>query len=152
MTTFYIVRHARAESDSPTGQDRDRPLAGAGVLQCEGLARRFADGQLTPPATAISSPATRARQTAEKVLAGLDGPGIVDDDRIWEAGVAELVEVIDEARENPGPVLIVGHNPGLEALVRTLTGEVHPMGTAALAVLELDGAPAPGAARLIASY
>jgi phosphohistidine phosphatase SixA len=34
-------------------------------------------------------------------------------------------------------VLIVGHNPGLEELVRVLTEEYHALGTAALIELDL---------------
>jgi phosphohistidine phosphatase len=34
-------------------------------------------------------------------------------------------------------VLLVGHNPGLEELLLLLTGEIHPMPTAALAQVTL---------------
>ncbi|MGZ9233968.1 MAG: histidine phosphatase family protein, partial [Anaerolineales bacterium] len=34
-------------------------------------------------------------------------------------------------------VLVVGHNPGLETLIETLTGEATAMPTAALAHIEL---------------
>ena len=33
--------------------------------------------------------------------------------------------------------MIIGHNPGLEGLVRFATGHIHPMPTAALAVIDL---------------
>ncbi len=149
MTTLYILRHARAEAAAASGQDRDRPLSSQGRLQCEALAEKLARGQPEPPATVLASPAVRAMQTAEAVLAGIQGPEIEQDERIWEAGVADLVAVISEATDRPGPVMVVGHNPGLEALVRTLTGELQPMGTAALAVLELQGPPGPGTAELV---
>ena len=34
--------------------------------------------------------------------------------------------------------MIVGHNPGMEGLIRFLTGEIAAMPTAALAVIDLD--------------
>jgi phosphohistidine phosphatase len=34
--------------------------------------------------------------------------------------------------------MLVGHNPGLENLIRALTGEMQPMPTAALAVIDLE--------------
>jgi Phosphohistidine phosphatase SixA len=33
---------------------------------------------------------------------------------------------------------LVGHNPGIEGLIGLLTGELHPMPTAALAVIDID--------------
>ena len=34
--------------------------------------------------------------------------------------------------------MVVGHNPGMEGLIRFLTGETAAMPTAALAVIDLD--------------
>jgi len=40
--------------------------------------------------------------------------------------------------EKHARVLVVGHNPGLEALIEALTGEAMAMPTAALAQVELS--------------
>ena len=34
--------------------------------------------------------------------------------------------------------MLVGHNPGIEGLIRFLTGKLEPMSTAALAIVDLD--------------
>lgn len=59
---------------------------------------------------------------------------IVYDDRIYEASVGDLLAVLDDHEaEN---ILVICHNPGIESLIRHLTGQIEPMPTAALAVLK----------------
>jgi len=49
--------------------------------------------------------------------------------------------------------MIVGHNPGMEGLIRALTGELTSMPTAALAVIDLNidewSAIRPGSGKLV---
>lgn len=152
MSIYYLLRHAEAEMSSSSGKDQDRGLSDRGVSQCRALAGLFGRGELPRPATARVSPARRTLQTAERVLAGMDGTQIELDDRIWEAGVGDLIEVITDALGQPAPMMLVGHNPALEGLVRALSGQLQPMGTADLVVLELDGPPAPGKAQILGAY
>ncbi len=86
----------------------------------------------------VCSPAKRARQTAilVKETAIINGE-IEYDDRIYEASPPRLLEVLSEIAEKHASVMLVGHNPGLEGLVKSLTGEIQPMPTAALAVIDL---------------
>ncbi|HHD83896.1 MAG TPA: histidine phosphatase family protein [Campylobacteraceae bacterium] len=74
------------------------------------------------PDLIVSSPATRAKMTAELVAEKLRYPKekILYDERNYEAGVAELLEVIHTLPENVDEVLLVGHNPGMTALINTL--------------------------------
>ena len=85
-----------------------------------------------------SSPARRARQTAilVKEAAAINGE-IEYDDRIYEASPARLLNVISEFDEKYQSAMLVGHNPGLEGLVKSIAGELQPMPTAALAVIDL---------------
>lgn len=87
----------------------------------------------------LSSPARRAEQTAAliKQSAGIGG-AIQFDERIYEASPARLLEVISEQDEKIASVMLVGHNPGLEGLLKFLTGELQPMPTAALAIVDLE--------------
>ncbi|MDQ3042778.1 MAG: histidine phosphatase family protein, partial [Acidobacteriota bacterium] len=82
--------------------------------------------------------AKRAEQTAAliKQTAGIGG-AIQFDQRIYEASPARLLEVISEQNEKIKSILLVGHNPGLEGLLKFLTGQPQPMPTAALAVVDL---------------
>lgn len=91
------------------------------------------------PDAIVSSPALRASQTTELVRnAARFEAAIKHDERIYEASVGTLVSVITEAGVDSASLLLVGHNPGAEGLIYFLTGEIAPMPTAALAVIELD--------------
>ena len=68
---LHIVRHAKAEDESPTGQDADRPLRKRGHRQAEALGRFFAAEQPRPQLV-LASPYQRARETAEHIWAALD--------------------------------------------------------------------------------
>jgi phosphohistidine phosphatase len=91
------------------------------------------------PDVIISSPAMRAKQTAESIkdTAQLDAE-IEFDERIYEANPQALVKVVSEIDDANDLAMIVGHNPGLESLIKFLTGNLEPMPTAALAVIDLE--------------
>ncbi len=91
------------------------------------------------PELVISSDARRARLTAEAMAeaAGYTGT-ILLDPRLYHAGVGDILDVLRTVVETDvDTVMIVGHNPGLEALVAHLTGELEEFPTAALAQIAL---------------
>lgn len=138
MKTLYMLRHAKSSWDDHSLSDFERPLNERGLRTAPFIGRLMKDRELKPDAV-VSSPALRASQTAELVrhAAGFE-PAIKHDERIYEASVGTLVSVIVEAGVDSSSLLIVGHNPGAEGLIYFLTGEIAPMPTAALAVIELD--------------
>jgi phosphohistidine phosphatase len=76
------------------------------------------------PDCVISSPARRARETAELVIdeLGLAEGGTRFDERVYDADLPALLLVIAGSPPDARRVLLVGHNPGLEDLVRQLGG------------------------------
>lgn len=91
------------------------------------------------PDVILSSPASRASETARLVAheARLDQP-IRFDDRIYEASPQTLLKVLSELEDGFLSAMLVGHNPGIEGLIRVLTGQLTAMPTAALAVIDLN--------------
>jgi phosphohistidine phosphatase len=138
MKTLLLLRHARPTRTSPTGRDFDRPLAVEGRAESQLVGQLLRRRQLTPDAV-ICSTAVRARETACGVIeaAGFAAP-ILFRERIYEASVEQLIELIPEAAADAEMLLVVGHNPGLEELLERLTGEHAPMLPATLARIELD--------------
>lgn len=115
---LYVVRHAQAQADSPTGLDRDRPLTGLGVRQAAWLAERLA-GAAVPPELVLISGAIRTRQTAEPIVAALGCPMLVCDP-LWPGAVAsEAMEMVAE-HAGVAAIAVIGHNPQLEHLVAAL--------------------------------
>lgn len=138
MKTLYLLRHAKSSWEQTGLADFDRPLNDRGrsaapfmgeVMKLEGLG----------PEMILSSPAERARQTAELATksAGLSAE-IKFKEKIYEASPQTLLQIAQSVDDRLNSVMIVGHNPGMEGFVRLLTGHLEPMPTAALAVIDLE--------------
>jgi phosphohistidine phosphatase len=138
MKTLYLLRHAKSSWKDTELQDYDRPLNGRG-REAAPLVGRFIRKRKLRLDLLLSSPAARARQTAALVResAGLSAE-LLYDERIYEADVSRLLEVVTQAAESADALMLVGHNPGMEELLTFLTGEVQHMPTAALACVTLD--------------
>lgn len=138
MKTLLLLRHAKPSQASPTGRDFDRPLVEEG-RRAAALAGQLLQRRQLAPALVVCSPAARAHQTADELIAaaGLT-TRLLFDKRIYEASVGQLIELITEAGDEAEMILLVGHNPGLQELLLFLTGEHRPMLPATLARIELD--------------
>jgi phosphohistidine phosphatase len=138
MKLLYLLRHAKSSWDDASLADFDRPLNDRGHRSAPFMGEVMV-GRGYAPEIVISSPANRAANTAElvKEAAGFDAE-IRHDDRIYEASPNSLRQVISELDDAFASAMAVGHNPGMEGFIRYLTGEIEPMPTAALAVIELD--------------
>jgi phosphohistidine phosphatase len=112
------------------------------------------------PDQVLCSPAKRAKQTAHSVLEAreLSSDSILFDDRIYDAGIDDLLDLLAECPQSFRCVMVVGHNPGLEELVFHLGREVPTPGdgkllpTATLARIEMPSdwrALGAGAGRLL---
>lgn len=137
MSTLILLRHGK--SDWSGGEpDHLRPLAPRGRRQVPVSGRWLAD-HVGAIDLAVVSPAERTRETWRLAAAELAvAPPVHEDDRVYAASALRLIGVLQDLPEELATVVLVGHNPGLEDLVATLTGQLVPMPTSALAVLELS--------------
>jgi phosphohistidine phosphatase len=138
MPTLYLLRHAKSSWSDESLRDFDRPLKGRGRKAAELIGRVLGTEKLDAPLV-ISSPALRARETTELVLnsSGLSSEPRFDE-RIYEADLPALLEVVSTIPEAAETAIMVGHNPGFEALLAFLTGENRQMPTCALARIKLS--------------
>jgi len=144
MRTLYLLRHAKSSWKDDSLSDFDRPLKGRGRDAAEQMGKVLAEEKLASGAgklkslLVISSPAVRARETTEIVLrsSGLEVE-LRFDERIYEAEVRTLLEVIASISDKAKTAMLVGHNPGFENLLAYLTGDDRLMPTCALARIEL---------------
>ena len=143
MYRLLIMRHAKSDW-SANVEDFDRPLNKRGHKDAKKMGAWLKQEKLIPDLI-VSSPATRARQTICIVCdqLGKKAPDIIWDDRIYETGLHDLLQVVTEHGKNAQCMLITGHNPGLDHLVdyfskdeplRSTTGKL--MTTAAIAILD----------------
>jgi len=139
MKTLFLLRHAKSSWDGGGNlADFDRPLNKSGLEAVPLVGERIFDNQFQIDLI-LSSPAKRAKQTAILIKETAQVKSDVRyNDKIYEASPRCLIEVISETvEENKNSLMLVGHNPGLEGLIKALTGETQAMQTAALAVIDL---------------
>jgi phosphohistidine phosphatase len=138
VSTLILLRHGKSDWSGPE-LDHLRPLARRGRRQVPVAGRWLADnvGFID---LAVVSPAERTRETWRLAAAELAVPPPVrEDDRVYAGSAQSLLGVVRELPGELATVVLVGHNPGLEDLMVSLTGRRVPMPTSALAVIDLSG-------------
>lgn len=132
------MRHAKSSWDDPTLRDFDRPLNKRGLKTAPFMGKLMKQKNINPDLI-LSSPAKRAACTAELVKEhGNLSAEISYEKRIYDASAYDLLTVLSSIDDSIESLLLVGHNPGLEDLLRVLTGQTHRMPTAALAKISLN--------------
>ncbi|MEW5757084.1 MAG: histidine phosphatase family protein [Pseudomonadota bacterium] len=128
MRILMLLRHGKSDWSSPTERDFDRPLAERGRKAIKRMAAWML-AQDCLPDYILSSPAARAKETALRLCkkAGLDEAMIHFDERLYLADLAQLLQMLGECPAQAGRIMLVGHNPGLEDLVRFLCGPELPL-------------------------
>lgn len=122
MKTILLMRHAKAEPGVPGQKDFDRPLAERGNLDSQRMGRALARLGDVPDAI-VSSPATRAKQTAEGAARAMKFGGAMLLDRTlydapgdaWLTALRSLPASVDSA-------LVVAHSPGIDEAAALLSG------------------------------
>ena len=139
MRTLYLLRHAKSSWKDASLADFERPLKERGRDAAEQMGE-FLASKKVDISTLISSPSVRTRETVEILLrhARLAVEPLFDQ-RIYEASVATLAQVVSEIPGDKESAMLVGHNPGMEELLAFLTRETKHMPTCALARISLDG-------------
>lgn len=138
MKTLLLLRHAKSDWDDPGLTDFERPLNKRGQKAAPAIGD-FLREQKVKPHLILSSPAERARQTTLLMIESAKlTADLRYDERIYEASLERLMEVLSQIEDTAEVVMLVGHNPGVEKLLAHLTGEAQKMPTAALACFNLN--------------
>jgi phosphohistidine phosphatase len=141
---LYLMRHAHAvDQEQWMGPDAWRPLIEKGRQAAQAAALGLA--RAAPPITQIvSSPLTRALQTAQLVAAALSAPITQSDALGTMFDITRLPEILDSAGW-ASDTLLVGHQPSLGVVLAALTGKSlseTDLKKAAVALVTLDDAAA----------
>lgn len=154
---LIVMRHAEARPAAPGESDFSRTLTAFGVRDAIRVGAWMRE-QLPAPKRVLASPAARTRETVAAIFdpAPAQPPELRWDPRLYLADLPQLLDVL--AEEPVSPLMLVGHNPGLEDLIVYLLGIDEPtaidvsMPTAGVFALELParkGPMLPGSAKLV---
>lgn len=123
---LYLLRHSNAEEVPPPGEtgDRQRRLTSEGREKAKMIGRAIR--RLDPGiGRVLTSPAPRARDTAQVVVSAMDPHPVLEEiEALWIGGdLGELVRRVRQEAARFPDVLLVGHEPDLGRMVsRWLTG------------------------------
>lgn len=145
MKTLTILRHAKTEPHRPG--DFDRALVDRGIADAQTMGKRAREADLRFD-YALASPARRTTQTIElfRKAYGEAMPLPEFNPRIYDASLAELMNVVRDLPDSADHVILCGHNPAMHAIVLALAQGPEPLlakvrekfPTAAMATLTCD--------------
>jgi len=122
MKHLLLVRHAKSSWDDFSIKDFDRPLNERGKKDAPMMAKRLLKRDIMIDAF-ISSPAKRARKTAEAFVkeykSNKDQLIFLDD--LYLAGPSAFAEVIKNTNDRYHTIAIFSHNEGITQFANSLT-------------------------------
>ena len=132
------MRHAEAEPAPPGHNDFERSLTPQGVLDARAMGG-FVKHHCPRLALVLCSSAKRARETAFNLLEGFR-PTPPRLELVPALYLAEAEQVLAQiSSHSPRPLLVIGHNPGLEELVHGLLAPSDHDGFIGLSTAALVG-------------
>lgn len=122
MKSLLVVRHAKSSWEWEDRSDFDRPLNDRGKRDAPVMAQRLVTHAAIPDLL-VSSPAKRARKTAELFAAelGMSPDGILFFPELYHAPSPIFYEVIRGFDDSKNVVALFSHNPGITEFVSSLT-------------------------------
>src|SRR5258708_455685 len=136
MRRLMLLRHAKTETDAPSGKDHDRRLDDRGRSDAADIGSWMVRHGHVPDLVLVST-AVRAMQTWNIVHGEMKaGPQrlVANLPELYGAGPAQLLQIIHAVEaEDPKRLLVIGHNPGLHELALALIGSGDATGRKALA-------------------
>jgi phosphohistidine phosphatase len=118
---LYFFRHALAGDRNEWHEDdRLRPITETGKKRTKAAGKKLVD--LIPDLDAIiSSPLTRARQTADLLAEALEMEAAIDERLSPGFSAVELAKIVEE-RPDAEALLLVGHEPDFSETISALIG------------------------------
>lgn len=117
LRELMLLRHAKSDWKNESLEDIERPLSLRGKKNAVKLGKWLSDQNLMPNLI-LASPAVRAQQTLRRVCSECPASSITVDS-LYMAGTNDLLSILSEA-PTAERVMLIGHNPGLESLLKHL--------------------------------
>lgn len=136
---LIVMRHAQTQAGGASTPDQERQLTERGRQEAKEIAERLLELGWAPQKV-LSSDARRTRQTWE-VMAPTFGSdvSVTWDESLYLAGVDAVQRALFELSDEVTDVLVLGHNPGWQALISYFAGRRERMTTANAALLHGNG-------------
>ncbi|MBC7827108.1 MAG: histidine phosphatase family protein [Chitinophagaceae bacterium] len=140
MKTILLIRHAKSSWDDLYLADFDRPLNERGKTDAPKMAKRLFNKEIRID-TFISSPAKRAKKTAEIFAEQYDRKkdSIILVPALYEASRSIFFDTVANAPQKSRSIAIFSHNPGITDFANALTSmRIDNMPTCSVFAVKFD--------------
>ncbi len=121
--TLMLMRHAKAASDSPTGDDHTRPLNERGRKAAKSMGQHIKKIGIIPQII-ISSDAQRTSETLQYIKQELGQDVITNHNpALYLATAGDILHIVNQLPEQYSHVMLIGHNPGFHLFSHALCAE-----------------------------
>ncbi len=135
-----LLRHAKSAWDDATRKDRERPLNQRGERDGPLMGQRLC-ARGARPTLILTSPAVRARRTAQIVAREIGYPAefLQREEELYLASADQIIAVLARQESSFRDVVVCGHNPGLTDLANRLTSaDIDNIPTAGVVIIGLN--------------
>ena len=128
MLRLTLIRHANAEWKDASIEDFDRPLNKRGLAEAESIGEVLLEKELMPDLL-VASTARRTQQTAEIVtrVLGLPARRVKSTEQLYLASAEAMLALAHATGPKVHHLAIIGHNPGISDLARSLAPHGMPL-------------------------
>lgn len=141
MKTVIVMRHSKAENDSPTGNDFDRVLRKKGKVAAQFTAKKLNELELKPNLI-ITSPVVRAKSTAQIIAEFFHiNQKILPLNYLYNRlyTFKEIVDDVVNYDVESNTIIIIGHNPTISYLLQQInTSSNELLRTSSAVVFDFD--------------
>ena len=136
---LIVMRHAKSSWSSGAATDHARPLNNRGQRDAPRVAKRLTEMGWAPDLI-LSSDSQRTRETYDAMVAGFENDVPVQFHRsMYHAGLPAIIHEAPGVPDDLNTLMVLGHNPGWEEVVQSLSDEMVILKTANAALLEGTG-------------
>ena len=137
MKTLLLMRHAKSSWKDESLSDHERPLKKRGRKDANRIAKELKKNDLLPDII-LSSSAVRARETVAILNEKLEYKHkVLYSDELYMGEPQDFINILSKLNNEYNTVMMVGHNPGLEAYLQIIDGEIEAVPTGGLGYLVL---------------
>ncbi len=150
MLRLLLLRHAKSSWDESGLPDKERPLSPRGRQAAVTMAEAIEKEGLLPDRI-LCSPARRTRETLAALVPHLGGEArIALTEELYAPASGDYLPTIASQGDDAGTLLIIGHNPAIQATAIRLIGGgdttlqisvAAKFPTGALAIITFDHGP-----------
>jgi phosphohistidine phosphatase len=129
---LLLMRHGKSSWSDDGVTDHERPLSARGREDATSMATVLIENNIVPKMILVSS-SRRTMETVERMMVELPSVTVKVIPELYHASPMALLEIIHNHGANVDPLMVVGHNPGMETTVSNISGHLVPFPSAALA-------------------